>query len=740
VPPAADLKRRLDAALRAFRLGPALDLARQLFERDRSPANRDQLRNVLLGRTRQLYGEGQSKEAIALLRDSFGIVEGDDHWAGRFAEELARCGDPAGALTRLPAGATAARQRVLAHAADVAIERGPAGHSLLSEEIRGAFDHILAAFAHYAAGEDNAARERLQAIGLQSPFLEWKMLLRGLMAYSARDDARALENWQRLTADRLPARLAAPLRAALDPGYRQAQPPTMQALLRQAGDRLQGVEVIRGLRAVQRLLDGAQSLGPAFRQAELLLPALRREFPEVLPRLANAFYWAAAAGGDPDDVRRYARIFGKPADDPLLARLEALSLEQRHRPREAHKKWQQFEQSLATNRAWPADQSGRARALVWCRLGRMTAELPHAGRPLKPGPAECYRQALELAPDLLEAHEALIALYRDEGQTARLEAAGRRLLEHFPDNAPTLELLAGLSLEAGQAADALALLRRALAANPLERRLRVKVAVALRASARAHADRGDLAAARDDLRPALDRATDRNDLTTLCLGAACAFKADDATAAEELLSRGKAVARHPLAVAYHMLAEATRLKSPRPVKARFEKEFKAALADAPSGAAAVALAEAYRALRQDAVEYLSRKTHEKKLQGYVDAAIDTASETELERLGEVLHELGWERPLLKATGRGRREFPANPSFPFHEALTHLDRRGGYGRQFWKVEPLLEEARRLAERLPRDPRRDDLLKRIAEARQRMAGPGNLSIVFRNVFDELFGDDD
>src|SRR5207248_3764443 len=120
----------------------------------------------------------------------------------------------------------------------------------LPAEFHAALNHVLAAFAHYSAGEDEAARERLQAIGLQSPFLEWKLLLRGLMAYSARDDARALENWQRLTADRLPARLAAPLRAALDPAYRQAQPPATQALLLQAADRLQGVEVVRGLRAV----------------------------------------------------------------------------------------------------------------------------------------------------------------------------------------------------------------------------------------------------------------------------------------------------------------------------------------------------------------------------------------------------------------------------------------------------------------------------------------------------------
>ena len=39
------------------------------------------------------------------------------------------------------------------------------------------------------SGDDDAAREQLQSIGLQSPFLEWKLMLRGLIAFAANDDA-----------------------------------------------------------------------------------------------------------------------------------------------------------------------------------------------------------------------------------------------------------------------------------------------------------------------------------------------------------------------------------------------------------------------------------------------------------------------------------------------------------------------------------------------------------------------
>src|SRR5262249_56926659 len=93
------------------------------------------------------------------------------------------------------------------------------------------------AFRQSAAGLDDAARETLQGIGLSSPFLDWKLLVRGLLAYYQNDDARAAENWSRLDPERLPAQLAAPLRYAADAEFRKAQPPEP---LRRRADRPHG--------------------------------------------------------------------------------------------------------------------------------------------------------------------------------------------------------------------------------------------------------------------------------------------------------------------------------------------------------------------------------------------------------------------------------------------------------------------------------------------------------------------
>src|SRR5206468_8841041 len=120
-----------------------------------------------------------------------------------------------------------------------ALQQGKAGRDVLPEPLREQFDLVLKAFRHLEAGQDDQAREALQGIGLQSPFLEWKLLLRGLLAYYQKDDVRAAENWQRLDPQRLPARLAAPLRFLIDPAYRHAQAPQTQATLKKQADRLQ---------------------------------------------------------------------------------------------------------------------------------------------------------------------------------------------------------------------------------------------------------------------------------------------------------------------------------------------------------------------------------------------------------------------------------------------------------------------------------------------------------------------
>src|SRR5262249_7644564 len=160
---------------------------------------------------------------------------------------------------------------------------------------------------------------------------------------------------------------------------------------------------------------------------------------------AACFYWAVIDAG-PDEVRRYQRVFGRPADDPNFSRLHALAYDKYGNRTDAHKSWQQYEQDVAADPArWPGGQADRVRALLWLRRGRNAAAVlddeqaatlpkflrddPDRPRPLRPSAEQCYQRALELAPDLLEAHEALFRLHRLAGRDAKAEKAARALLE-----------------------------------------------------------------------------------------------------------------------------------------------------------------------------------------------------------------------------------------------------------------------------------------------------------------------
>jgi tetratricopeptide (TPR) repeat protein len=752
LPTPADLETRVRKALREGRTQQALELARQLVKTLPGPAQEALLRQAVLERARHLRAQGQTRDAAGVLAGAAQIA-GDAAWYEQLAEELATIGNVADALRMLDrVPDSAARPRVLARVADAALLQGTNGRQLLPEALRPVFDRVVQAFGHAEAGRDEEARAALQEIGLQSPFLEWKLLLRGLLAYYQKDDERAIENWGRLQPDRLPARLAAPLRLLIDPTFRAAQPPQTQTVLQQQVDRLQGSNLAQPLRIIQTAL-ADEDLSAALRQAERLLPILRTEAPYLVSRLASCFYWWIIRHGEQNDVARYGRTFGAPADDPQFARLEALALEEIGRMTEAHRQWQHFEASVAaTPTAWPAGQADRVRALVWAHMGRNAANVPDLDnlpelppflrdhpdrpRPLEPSAEKCFQRSAELAPDLIDSYRALVQFYLDQEQNTKAEKAARRLLERFPNDGPTLEKMGDLVFERGRYAEALELFGRALTINPLDRALREKIGSAHLFNARTFAEVGEFDRARGEYQAALARSDGPTQYTIQCKWAACEFKAGDAARAEELLQQAHAQGGYDLPIAYTMLIEAIRLKLPRPVKKRFDDAFKAALAEPPTAGAVQQVTEIVTAHQHAGVTYHGQKTHEKKVQGYVEKALHADfSEQQMDKIAAGLLSIQALKLARKYTEFGRRRFPQSPWFPFYEAESHIA-LGPSRCPVWKVMPLLEEARRLAGARQQSERERNLLD-VIQDRQRMVGALN---PFGNSLFNMFGEND
>jgi tetratricopeptide (TPR) repeat protein len=760
-PDTGTLAQRAENAIHEGRFAHARELAGSLVRQTDTPAHRDLFVRATLGRANELQATGHLHDAAAVLAGIFNYLE-DPAQVKLVAETLARSGDLAQAHRlaekvndpQLP-------RRLLAFAVDADMRDRWRGHVLLPAELHPHRDLLRRVFTELHAGQDDKVLESLQGIGLASPYLEWKVFVRGLLAYYQEDDARALDNWQRLSSERLPFRLAAPFRASLDPRYRKAQPAETQRALLSQLERLQGGGSASNVRALQKPLADGHHLAQAFRQVESVLPALRAEAPHLVPRLAACFFWAIIDHGFPEDAKRYQRVFGTPPEDPQLWRLEALALEHRGDLEAAHEAWGNLERSLAEHAAaLPAEHVRRMRAMIWQHMGHnadIAADSPplpsspfdyYEGPPgpLKPSAEQCFAEALKLAPEQLAAHVAVVQHFLDHNKRGKALQAAKRLLKQFPDHVSTLTAAGDISLENGSYKDALALFQRALEVNPLDARLRARLCAAHTAQAGAQVEAGDFDRARAGFKTALSLAEADDKTAILASWAACEFKAGVPDQAEELLGQAGSAPGQALAVAYQMLVSSIRFKLGKPLKTRFEAELNRLLAEPPDVAAAVALARLAAGLARAGVKYVGQKTHEKKVVAYVDRARHgDFNEGQLLQLCAALPTLKAVRLLQNFFQTGQQRFPSNPRFYVAE-LDYLMSLPRHRWQPWRVQPLVAKIRELASALPA-AEREALLKRVQEAEDELiaANPfarlfGNMDPMGRFGFEEDGDDDD
>jgi tetratricopeptide (TPR) repeat protein len=313
----------------------------------------------------------------------------------------------------------------------------------------------------------------------------------------------------------------------------------------------------------------------------------------------------------------------------------------------------------------------------------------------------------------------LFEYYERQEADAKAEQVARRLLERFPDHVPTLEALGGLCMKQANYAEALALFQRAMKVNPLDRKLRGRLSTAHLFHARTFTEAGQFDEARAEYQAARAFQEGKPDGTILCKWAACEFKAGNPTRAEELLQQALAEAGTPLGIAYSLLIETIRLKLPRALKVRFDKAFNEALGEPPTGVSAAAIAQTAAAHRLAGVTYHGQKTHEKKVLAYISKARRAGfTEEQLHKLCVALMSLEAWTHLRSFTTLGRNRFRDNPHFPLLEAESYIA-LGPLRCPHWKVQPLLDEAARLAHQLPPDEKRQALLETIQQ-RQEMVG--------------------
>jgi len=389
----------------------------------------------------------------------------------------------------------------------------------LPESQRPQADAVHAGFEAYRNGDESKLAECLQPIGLTSPFVDWKLLLRGLAAWSNGDDARAVENFKRLNSERLPARSVFGIRASIDGAFRESLDPTQQTRAANMASHLLNDRSGPALRRVQAALGQRKGLSKAFDVAASVLTELGPIADELKPRLAAVMYDAIHRQGERSDLGRFQKVFGKPANDPDFHRLEAYVFESIHNDRGCGDCWVDYERWLARGEAnWPKAVIQRARAVALIRAGiaysnaktsiggggidALEQLIRQASARMRldqftdvPAPTPLFLRAAELAPDWEQPVLEMFAEAEGPVDTAAAIAAAETFAKRQPQALGVRKLLAERMIGLGRNHDAAKYADEAAALNPLDAELVRFQARARLSSARRGAADGDIAAA-----------------------------------------------------------------------------------------------------------------------------------------------------------------------------------------------------------------------------------------------------
>lgn len=479
-----------------------------------------------------------------------------------------------------------------AAAVDAALATAPMGRSLLPLMLHTDYDRVVSAFDCLHRNDPAAAREAVQPIGLASPFLDWKLLVRGLVAFYTDDPVRAIENWQRLHPQRLPARLASPYRVMIDPAYRQNLPKALADKSCKAAMRLARVAVCEKLRDCLSEINSAQGVTNGLRALEKYWPTICEQMPQQLQRLAQLCYAAIVHAGRASDIPLYAKIFAAPADDPGLQRLTALEAELSGNFGVSTRAWQAYVAQIDQFAHRSDDEKRMAKSLVWERLAVNAQNFldqlsndPNLSPEQKllltsqyrSMPVQCWKKAIQATPGRRKPTLEYLRL-ADPISDPDYEPIAQQLLAVEPDNAIVLSLLGQQAKTRGNYPLRLDYVCRAFAAQPGNAQLAQQVRLAICELARHQSSQKQYPQALETL-TLLEQLRLPVDVVVLILRSLLAQRLRQAGLAERALAQAKSLPDcTPLLLAVVQLAEAIMLKVTPAHKKQLQAELAAALA------------------------------------------------------------------------------------------------------------------------------------------------------------------
>ncbi len=739
----------------------AVKHARLQHQQSPNGESRDVLERALLARAEQLHEHGNQDAAKSLIDELSGL--------GVTVAEVSTSLDRLRVLMGLPAaqGGTSVGspaeppEELTALLADRAVLY-PQKRSPTYAELNAQADIIRAALDDVERGEDTAAVERLAGIPRKSPFAEWRLFVRGLVAHYADDAERVDANWSRLDPQRPASRIANQLQVFSGRRKAAAECPGDMAMgQRRLEYAVSGSPMVERL---ERIRDCFQSgrIDQACKEFRTVRQRFGQSHKRLLERLSDVMWKRLVAQRDERGLRQLTRAVSGPPLDPHWHRARALLWYQTDSTDliQIEDLWTDYVRDLQQCEALSADERRIAVSLVHTRLAELLAEAASQhDSPEEPGfdfwdeddedeltqekcvelmrqQAETYlRSALQEYPQLLKAHCDLVKLYQDDDQPKKAVQAARRLVEHFPEHFDTLLWLANYFIEADQPADAEPYVNRASGLRPRDPAVQTLLWHQRLGMLRQLTRKRKFDLAQTQLEEAFAVPLPGvHPYTKDLLQATIQYKAKNNTAAETHLQTALGQVREPTAIWLMMHAYADRFGVPREVKNDFRDRFKAAIKKRLDSQTAGHIARFLRDFLVRRVKYTGLATHQRL---YVDRLHRTKRvDWQLQDLRDVCeflqsHDSYRTRGLrLGLLSDGMRRFPNDPLFPYLYALNRLQ-AGPYRTDYRDVVGHLERALELNKTA--DLRLSDAA--VEDAKQNLAAAQLASDTFASVLERL-----
>ena len=568
----------------------ALKDAKVCYRQEPGPESRQFLERAYLARARQLHRAGLRTESQAVVEALLELGVTDASVEQELPELLIAVGlfGRTGAAGK---GGPSLKEddplRVVV--ADHAVLR-PEGAPASLPAIRQGAAAIRQALAALEKGEEAEAMAVLKDIPRASPFADWKYLVRGLAAYYREDAAEMHANWDRLDPGRFAARIAAPLKVLANPEAEPSDAPHVAGKLARLKCAVAAGAILSRLEKLRCLVNEG-SLREAVKLLRASATLLREMDPGLPQRLGMVLCATLVHKGAVSAVRELATAIEPPRIDPHWNRGLAMAWEQCEDGdlSDAEEHWQGYLEDLAGLECLSPAERTLAQALVWLRVAEMLFEesshiCPTCGvchdpdEPMQRRAITCFEQSLQLAPELLKAHQALASAFEKWDEPEKAAAAYRRLIERFPENLDSLLFLSNHYMNRDEPIEARPFLFRAQRLKPLDPRIKTAVGDTHLATARHYAMAGRWDEGRAELAAMEKLLGSHSEIHPLLVHrAALEFKAGEFGRAHRLLDQARSTLGESAPIWLLMTLQSARYALQKVVQAEFDGRWLAAM-------------------------------------------------------------------------------------------------------------------------------------------------------------------